>query len=127
MGLSSHDSKRTFLSYPTDILELAAYLGVSQFRVLGVSGGGPYALACLKSLPKETCLGRQIVSAIYPLKFGMKEMSLMRQMVMHLSYWTPGLLGWLMDWQLGGAARDPDLKKLKDMLEKTSKDLPERY
>lgn len=32
----------------------------------------------------------------------------------------------MLDWQRGGVARDPDPKKLKDMFEKSSKDLPEK-
>lgn len=126
MGLSSHDPKRTLLSYPADILELASYLNISQFRVLSVSGGGPYAFACLFSIPKTQCLGGQIVSAIYPVKFGTKGMSSMHKAVMFFSYWAPSFLGWLMDWQLGNAARDPDPNVLKTMLQKSSKNLPQR-
>lgn len=89
-GLSSHDLKRTILSSPADILELAAHLDVSQFRVLSVSGG-PYAFAGLKNLPAEKCLGGQIISAINPLSFGTKGMSLSRRAVMFfvLDTWNP--------------------------------------
>jgi len=33
------------LDSPNDVLELAKYLEIDRFDELGVSGGGPYALA----------------------------------------------------------------------------------
>ncbi len=125
-GLSTHDPKRTLLSYPADILALASHLSITQFRVLSVSGGGPYAFACLKTLQPSQCLGGSIVSSIYPLKFGKKGMSWAHQTVLFLSYWTPGLLGWVMDWELGSAARNPDPEVLKTMMAKALKRLPQR-
>jgi pimeloyl-ACP methyl ester carboxylesterase len=126
MGLSSHDPKRTILSYPADILELASHLQIPQFRVLSVSGGGPYAFACLNSIPAQQCLGGQIISSIYPLKFGTLGMSSMHRAMMFLSYWVPGFLGWLVNWQLGNAARNPDPNVLKDMIKKSLNGLPQR-
>lgn len=45
-GSSTFASRRTFLDWPRDVAEAADQLGIEQFAVLGVSGGGPYALAC---------------------------------------------------------------------------------
>ncbi len=38
-------------SWPDDICALANHLGVEKFSVVGVSGGGPYALACAWKIP----------------------------------------------------------------------------
>lgn len=45
-GLSDFQPERTLGDWPDDVLELADALGIARFGVAGVSGGGPYALAC---------------------------------------------------------------------------------
>jgi pimeloyl-ACP methyl ester carboxylesterase len=49
-GLSDHQPERTLLDWSRDIAELADGLGVSQFGVFGMSGGGPHAAACAYAL-----------------------------------------------------------------------------
>lgn len=41
---------RTLLDFASDVAELADQLGHHQFAVIGVSAGGPYALACAHAL-----------------------------------------------------------------------------
>jgi len=125
-GLSTHCPDRTLLSYPSDILSLATHLSIPQFRILSVSGGGPYAFACLKSIPASQCLGGSIVSSIYPLKYGKSGMSFVHQTVLFMSYWAPSFLGWVMDWELGNAARNPDPEVLKAMMKRATARLPQR-
>jgi pimeloyl-ACP methyl ester carboxylesterase len=126
MGLSCPHPRLTLLSYPTDVLALATHLKIAQFRVLSASGGGPYALACLYSLPPIQCLGGQIVASLYPTKLGLQGMSLPHRAVLFFSYWTPSFPGWLLNWQLGSAARNPDKEVLKKMFLKSAKSLPKR-
>lgn len=45
-GLSTPKPNRTLLDWPSDVAEAADQLGVARFAVVGVSGGGPFALAC---------------------------------------------------------------------------------
>lgn len=52
-GASSFQQNRTLLDFPDDIAELAHALGHKKFSILGVSGGGPYALACAYKIPKK--------------------------------------------------------------------------
>ena len=42
---------RTLLSFAQDVAQLADALGRTRFAVVGVSAGGPYALACAHELP----------------------------------------------------------------------------
>lgn len=51
MGQSSRKSKRKLLDWPDDVVEVAKILNLKKFSVLGVSGGGPYALACARAIP----------------------------------------------------------------------------
>jgi pimeloyl-ACP methyl ester carboxylesterase len=52
-GLSEYLPERTIRDWPIDILQLADALGISRFRVMAVSGGGPYALACAHDIPER--------------------------------------------------------------------------
>ena len=45
-GLSDFQPGRTISDWPSDMAALADRLGIDRFAVMGVSGGGPYALAC---------------------------------------------------------------------------------
>lgn len=45
-GLSSLAPARTLADWPFDLAEVADQLGLSRFHLIGVSGGGPYAIAC---------------------------------------------------------------------------------
>ncbi len=46
MGRSEFLTGRTLLDWPRDVREAAEYFGFSNYGVIGMSGGGPYALAC---------------------------------------------------------------------------------
>lgn len=50
-GLSDFQSDRRLIDWPNDVIELADMLGIERFSVLGISGGGPYALACAGKMP----------------------------------------------------------------------------
>lgn len=46
LGLSTHDPRRKLVNHPIQIAQLTKHLGLKQYRVIGGSGGGPYAVAC---------------------------------------------------------------------------------
>lgn len=50
-GRSSFQPGRRLDDWPADVAALADALQLDRFSILGYSGGGPYALACARSLP----------------------------------------------------------------------------
>lgn len=50
-GRSTFAPDRTFASWADDVRQLADHLGIDRFYVAGISGGGPYTLACAHELP----------------------------------------------------------------------------
>lgn len=57
-GLSDLQPGRRITDWPRDVLELADALSLERFPVLGVSGGGPYAIACAGTITERlTSLG----------------------------------------------------------------------
>jgi pimeloyl-ACP methyl ester carboxylesterase len=44
--------QRRLIDWPATIREFAQRLGISKFSVMGISGGGPYALACAARCPE---------------------------------------------------------------------------
>ena len=51
-GQSDSKPRRTLLDWADDVRELADVLGIEKFAVVGVSGGGPGALACAWKMPE---------------------------------------------------------------------------
>ena len=53
MGLSDFQPKRGFSDWPKDVVFLADSLGLDEFSVLGLSGGGGYAAVCAARIPER--------------------------------------------------------------------------
>jgi pimeloyl-ACP methyl ester carboxylesterase len=53
IGYSDFQPGRTLADWPEDVLQLADALDLERFSVLGVSGGGPYAIACACRIPQR--------------------------------------------------------------------------
>jgi pimeloyl-ACP methyl ester carboxylesterase len=64
-GLSDPRPGRRVTDWPADVAALATALGLRRFAVLGVSGGGPYALACAVWLA-ERVTRVALVSSVAP-------------------------------------------------------------
>ncbi|WP_395738287.1 alpha/beta fold hydrolase [Prosthecobacter sp.] len=67
IGLSEFQPQRKLLDWPADMAELAAHLGWTKFHGLGVSGGGPYVLACAHAMP-ERLLSAGVICGAPPLR-----------------------------------------------------------
>jgi pimeloyl-ACP methyl ester carboxylesterase len=123
-GLSTFQTNRRILDWPTDVLALAEHLKVHQFYLLGVSGGAPYALACVKEISKDRLLGVSILSGLYPVKFGTAGMMLPTRILLWVAPWMTGLTTTVFDSMMGKASRNKDPKIFEDML---SKDVDNRH
>jgi pimeloyl-ACP methyl ester carboxylesterase len=64
-GRSDPAPGRTLLGFARDAAALADHLGHERFAVVGVSAGGPYALACAHELPSRLAAAA-VVSSIAP-------------------------------------------------------------
>ena len=74
-GISTYQPGRTLASYAIDIADFADALGIGQFAVAGVSGGGPYAAACAALLAdRVSALG--LVSPVGPMAGAEKPASI---------------------------------------------------
>ena len=52
-GLSDFQPDRRILDWPDAVCAVADQLGMDKFAIIGVSGGGPYALACALNVPER--------------------------------------------------------------------------
>jgi pimeloyl-ACP methyl ester carboxylesterase len=59
---------RGLVDWPGDVLSLADHLDIKIFSVIGASGGGPYALACARFIPKERLRSTTVVCGIGPIE-----------------------------------------------------------
>ncbi len=65
-GMSDFKPGITFTDLPDDVIALADSLKIDRFSIVGVSGGGPYTLACAWKIP-ERLNNVAVISTICPL------------------------------------------------------------
>jgi pimeloyl-ACP methyl ester carboxylesterase len=117
-GSSTFQKDRNILHWPADVVALADQLKIHEFYVLAWSGGSPYALACIKSIPKDRLLGVTVASGICPLKFGTAGMMLQTRILFWAAPWMTGLTSFFFDSAMGKAARNKDPNVLEDLMKK---------
>lgn len=66
IGLSDFKEDRRLLDWPEDVTQLANFLKIKKFSVVGVSGGGPYAAVCAYKIP-ERIIKAGIVVGLAPI------------------------------------------------------------
>jgi pimeloyl-ACP methyl ester carboxylesterase len=92
LGLSDFQPHRKLLDWPDDVLELADGLGLEEFAVQGVSGGGPFALACAYKIPERlTACG--VIVGMGPAYLSTRGMHLGNRVIFFLSRYFPWLTG----------------------------------
>ena len=92
-GLSDFQPDRRIGDWPDDVVELADALGIESFAIVGVSGGGPYALACARKIPRRlTAVG--VVCGLGPVgeSWALRDMLWSRRLVFSLARRVPWLL-----------------------------------
>ncbi|KAF2731377.1 alpha/beta hydrolase fold domain-containing protein [Polyplosphaeria fusca] len=125
LGKSTFQPNRTLLDWPTDVLALADSLDIERFYVAGMSGGAPYALACVYAIPKARLAGAAVVGGLYPVSLGTAGMLMAARASIWLGARAPGVLGFLLDWTMGKAARDADPKVFEEIVMKEVQNRPE--
>lgn len=124
-GGSTNDSGRTILSFSQDVLTLADHLHVERFAVMGVSGGGPYVLGCVHSIPASRLAGAVVISGMYPASLGMGGMMLSNRVLFNLAPWVPWLVSYMFDASMGKLARDvAQPSRFRETLAEGFKSLP---
>lgn len=115
-GDSTQQPGRRLLSLPPDVLHLADHLGVQRFAILGISGGGPYALACLSALPSDRLRSVAVVSGMWPTSFGTAGMMPQLRILYFLARWVPGFVRWMVGLEMTGPAQDTEHPERLDKL-----------
>jgi len=91
-GKSDPKSRRTLLDWADDISALADVLEIEKFAVVGVSGGGPCALACAWKMPERITAVGVIASPAPSNAPGVFEgMSKTNRFFMKLAWYLPWL------------------------------------
>lgn len=92
IGLSSPQPHRTISDHARDIADLAAHLGCSRHRVIGVSAGGPYALACALHPDPAKLQGVALVAGVQPYYFGPEDMGFLNKVTYNAAPYAPRVL-----------------------------------
>lgn len=123
-GLSDKKDNRKILEYALDIEELADYLQLDNFSVLGASGGGAYATAVSHCLPHKVKLCT-LVSTATPFRDGKpsKAMSKENRVAFFLANHFPWLLKIANNAQKKLIDKNPE--KYKEKLKKSGSHLSE--
>lgn len=109
-GQSTFQPGRRIGGWPADVAALADQLALPRFSIVGVSGGGPYALACAAALP-ERLDGVALVCPLGPLdvadgKAGMLAQDrVMLALASHAAPLARGVVHLLAQWMRGNADR----------------------
>lgn len=121
IGCSSPQPKRVLLDWPQDVVAVADQLGVKEFSVAGVSGGGPYALACAYAIP-ERLISVGLIAGMAPFSFGIEEMRKPNQQLFALASKANGLLRFFFWLGITRSLNNP--KKLEAIIDNMMSDLP---
>lgn len=96
-GLSSNQKDRKLLDWPKDVSAFVDWLHIDRFSVIGISSGGPYALACAHQMT-DRIISVTLVSAMAPLDEAelFEEIDPKMKRLFRFARRMPGLLNGLM-------------------------------
>lgn len=117
---------RRILDWPADVLAFADHFSVARFAIMGVSGGGPYALACLRALPRDRLLGAAVCCGMFPTAYGTAGMRLPSRVMFTLAPWIPSLVSIVLNSTMSAAARNEDPQVFEKLLMAEFKSAPPR-
>jgi pimeloyl-ACP methyl ester carboxylesterase len=92
-GLSDPKKGYRLLDWPSDVVEAADQLGIRRFVVEGLSGGGPYALACAYRIPEQlsSCALISPYTGPFMSKAASRELRAGTWLVVHLPWLAQGM------------------------------------
>lgn len=91
-GTSTAVPNRQMMDWPKDVKSFADGIGMKQFAVLGLSGGGPFAVACAYSLPRSMLTSVGLFASGPPWAAGRHYMTRSRRIMSKMAvYWPGGL------------------------------------
>jgi pimeloyl-ACP methyl ester carboxylesterase len=109
LGRSDPEPGRSLAGWAGDVAELFNALRVARFRVLAVSGGGPYALALAWALPDRVERVALLSSpGSFDIPGAMDGMARAHRMTWRLARWSPRALNWLLARQATALRDDPE-------------------
>ena len=122
LGWSSPHPGRKMLDHPKDIEHLAGHLGLDEYGVLGMSGGGPYALACAASLPASQLKAVAIGCGLGTPDMSRYGMRWQNYLGLRWGYrYVPSLCGWWFKSDAGARLDLNDTQRLKLMKQQFAK------
>ncbi|KAJ5443944.1 uncharacterized protein N7458_007816 [Penicillium daleae] len=124
IGLSSPQPKRKLLDWPADVRELVRHLKLERYFIIGVSAGGPHALACAHEPAENELLGVGIVSSPGPWALGTKGLRIDLKVTLNAVAYAPWLVRYIMNSKFVKFAQDSDPTKLDQMMKSQMKKMP---
>lgn len=108
LGRSDPEPGRSLAGWASDVAELMNALGLARFRVLAVSGGGPYALALAWALPDRVEKVALLSSpGSFDIPGAMDGMARAHRFMWLMARWSPRVLGWLLGRQAAVLKQEP--------------------
>jgi pimeloyl-ACP methyl ester carboxylesterase len=108
LGRSDPEIGRSLAGWAGDVAELLNALGLARFRLLAVSGGGPYALALAWALPSRVeCVALLSSPGSFDIPGAMDGMARSHRLMWLLARRQPRMLGWMIGRQRAALADDP--------------------
>ncbi|KZO97518.1 alpha/beta-hydrolase [Calocera viscosa TUFC12733] len=91
-GLSTFQPKRRIVDWRADVQAFADHARLGRFAVLGGSGGGPYALACAVSIPRDRLAAVGVMAGGPPWAAGAHYMRRSSRALRWVARYFPSLL-----------------------------------